>query len=121
MCIRDRGEQDAPLEPGDAGQGGDLLQLELLHAEGEHQPLLADVGKAALGGLRAQQGDGHQIVDRSGAVSYTHLYHQYGMVKYQQLERRYPLSDSVMPILPARQKEILALFQRCGLNAQLGG
>lgn len=45
----------------------------------------------------------------------------YGMVKYQQLERRYPLSDSVMPILPARQKEILALFQRCGLNAQLGG
>lgn len=48
-------------------------------------------------------------------------YHQYGMVKYQQLERRYPLPDSVMPILPERQKKILALFQRYGLNAQLGG
>ena len=48
-------------------------------------------------------------------------YHQYGMVKYQQLSRDYPIPDTVTPIPPERQQEILAIFQGCGLNAQLGG
>lgn len=48
-------------------------------------------------------------------------YHQYGMVKYQQLDMKYPIPDSVTPIPPERQQELLALFQRHGLKAQLGG
>ena len=48
-------------------------------------------------------------------------YHQYGMVKYQQLDMKYPIPDSVTPIPPERQQKILALFQRHGLKAQLGG
>ena len=48
-------------------------------------------------------------------------YHQFGMVKYQQLDLDYPIPDSVQVIPEERQKQLLALFQRFGLNAQLGG
>lgn len=48
-------------------------------------------------------------------------YHQFGMVKYQQLDRTYPILDSVQPIPEARQRELLALFQSYNLPTQLGG
>lgn len=48
-------------------------------------------------------------------------YHQFGMVKYQQLDRTYPIPDLVQPIPEARQRELLALFQSYGLPTQLGG
>ena len=48
-------------------------------------------------------------------------YHQYGIIKYQQLDRIYPLEDTVQPIPAARQQSILELFRSYGLNAQLGG
>lgn len=48
-------------------------------------------------------------------------YHQYGMTKYRQLDRPYPLGDEVQPIPEPRQQELLALFRSYGLNAQLGG
>ena len=48
-------------------------------------------------------------------------YHQFGMVKYQQLDRTYPIPDSVQPIPEARQRELLALFQSYNLSTQLGG
>lgn len=48
-------------------------------------------------------------------------YHQFGMAKYQQLDLDYPIPDSVQVIPEERQKQLLALFRRFGLNAQLGG
>lgn len=48
-------------------------------------------------------------------------YHQFGTVKYQQLERAYPMPDTVQPIPEPRQQALLALFQQYGLNTQLGG
>lgn len=48
-------------------------------------------------------------------------YHQFGMVKYQQLDRTYPIPDSMQPIPEARQRELLALFQSYNLPTQLGG
>lgn len=47
--------------------------------------------------------------------------HHYGMTKYRQLDREYPMEESVQPIPDDRQQEILALFQTYGLQAQLGG
>lgn len=48
-------------------------------------------------------------------------YHQFGMVKYQQLDRPYPMPDSVQPIPEKRQRWLLELFRAYGLNVQLGG
>ena len=48
-------------------------------------------------------------------------YHQYGSVKYSQLDREYPIPDHITPIPDERQKKLLQLFQSFGLNAQLGG
>lgn len=46
-------------------------------------------------------------------------YHQYGTEKYDELDRRYALSEESIP--PEEQQALLALFQARGLNAQLGG
>lgn len=48
-------------------------------------------------------------------------YHQFGMVKYDELERTYPMPDDVRPLVPSRQNEILRIFLSEGLPAQLGG
>lgn len=48
-------------------------------------------------------------------------YHQFGMVKYQQLDRPYPIPDSVQPIPEPRQRWLLELFRAYGLSVQLGG
>lgn len=48
-------------------------------------------------------------------------YHQYGMTKYRQLDRSYPMGSGASPFSEERQEEILELFLSYGLNAQLGG
>lgn len=45
--------------------------------------------------------------------------HEYGKVKYAQIGKEYKLN--VQPIPLKRQDEIKALFEWCGLNAQIGG
>jgi glycyl-radical enzyme activating protein len=46
-------------------------------------------------------------------------YHEYGMVKYGQLGRQYKLN--IQPPTEARMNEIKGIFERYGLNVQLGG
>lgn len=46
-------------------------------------------------------------------------YHQFGTTKYQELGRTYLLDES--PIAESEQQSLLQMFQKCGLNAQLGG
>ncbi len=45
--------------------------------------------------------------------------HEFGKVKYEQLGKEYKLN--VQPIPQERQDEIKALFERYGLNVQIGG
>ncbi|MCL6477571.1 MAG: glycyl-radical enzyme activating protein [Peptococcaceae bacterium] len=47
------------------------------------------------------------------------LVHEYGKVKYEQLGKEYKLN--IKPIPQERQDELKALFERCGLNVQIGG
>ena len=46
-------------------------------------------------------------------------YHEYGMIKYQQLGREYRLN--IQPLTGERLNNIRATFERYGLNVQLGG
>ena len=48
-------------------------------------------------------------------------YHQFGMSKYRELDKTYPLGDDVAPIPEERQQKLLEFFLSYGLKAQLGG